>query len=293
MSKYVSGFLVGVVFLVQTTVALAGQLSSSVEQYKMKVQLARANETNVIVQTYLEACLTGASALDGLEVGDPRVPDALKTAKNARIKAIGGLTPDTSNSSGVSAEVDAYNMNLQPYLKSHYINLVSLQDQLLERKYFKTETAKNANFLEGYVNSNWSLTRADHTGEALHRPNLGISPWEAIFRFEPTLAFEHGAQVAIMGTAGLSYTFFPEIDQNTMPFVFKENFLSNWVRKSGFRLGIGVGNLDERAKLLLGAGTQLNALGLWGLYKPDGSSFMFGLSASDLSKFKKAVSWFQ
>jgi hypothetical protein len=209
----------------------------------------------------------------------------------SRREAEGELTAETSGAQGVVEESNAFILHLQPYRKAEYINLVALQEELLERKYFKSETAKNANFLEGFINGRWSLTRSDYS-DSFDQEHLGIAPWEAIFRFEPALAFDHGAQVAILGTAGLSYAFFPDIERSKTPMVFRENFWSKWVRKSGLRLGVGVGNLDDRAKLLLGAGTQLNALGLWGLYKPDGETFLFGLSASDLSKFKKFISWF-
>jgi hypothetical protein len=228
-----------------------------------------------------------------LEAGDPRVPAAFVAVAQARLAADGALTAETSGAPGVRSENDAYILHLQPYVKSTYLNLIALQKQLLERKYFKAETAKNANFIEGYVNSAWRLTRADQSGlqNQLDEPHLGVSPWEAIFRFEPTMALEHGAQIAVLGTAGLSYTFFPGINTGKIPYVFQEDFWSKWVQKSGIRLGLGVGNMDNRAKLLIGAGTQVNALGLWGIYKPDGGTFLFGLSASDLSKFKKVISW--
>lgn len=205
-----------------------------------------------------------------------------------------GLSYQESGAPAIRAETEAYSTHLFPYRKSEFINLVALQEELLERKYFKTETSKTANFLEGYVNSRWSLTRSNHAyiGDVLAQPHLGVSPWEAIFRLEPALAFDHGARVAILGTAGLSYSYFPEIDRKSTPMVFEEDFWSEWVRKSGIRLGVGVGDLDDKAKLLLGAGTQISALGVWGLSKPDGSSFLLGISATDLSKFKKIFPWF-
>jgi hypothetical protein len=295
MAKRGYFILIGFVLFMQTTVAFAGQLSSSLEQYKARTQTILAEEENEVVKTYLFSCLSAANNLDGLEAGDQGLSAAFSAMVNMRLKAASDLTPETSGMPGVVSENQAYNANLQPYIKSNYVNLIALQDQLLERKYFKTETSKNANFVEGYINSMWSLTRADHSDikKVLAQPHLGVSPWEAIFRLEPTLAFDHGAQAAILGTAGLSYTFFPDIDSGTTPMKFKEDVWSKWVQKSGVRLGVGVGNLDNHAKLLLGAGTQINALGLWGLYKPDGGTFMFGLGASDLSKLKKFVTWFE
>lgn len=293
MTRHLCCAVIGFVVLIQSALAGAGQFSTALEQYQLKTQALVAKETDPDVKEYLIACLTGAKVLDGAEAGDPRLPNLLHQFVTTKLTADGKLPPGKGGTPGVQGEDAAYNATLQPYAKAVYINLVALQDQLLERKYFKAETAKNANFLEGYINSRWSLTRADHSdiNKVMNQRHLGVSPWEAIFRFEPTLAFEHGAQAAIMGTAGLSYTFFPEVDRNQTPFTFREDFWSEWVQKSGIRFGLGVGNLDDRAKLLVGAGTQINALGLWGIYKPDGSSFLFGLSASDLSKFKKVLSW--
>ena len=294
MNKHVNRIFITFIFIIQATVVFAGQLSTSLAHYKETTQMLVAEEKNPTVKTYLLTCLTGAESLKGLEAGDVRVPQAFDALVKSRLEAAGELTPETSGAPGVVAETRAYTSHLQPYRKSEYINLVALQGELLERKYFKAETSKNANFIEGYINSRWALTRSDHSyiGTVLSQPHLGVSPWEAILRFEPAVAFDHGARVAILGTAGLSYTFFPDIERNKTPMVFQEDLWSKWVQKSGVRLGVGVGNLDDRAKLLLGAGTQINALGLWGLYKPDGNTFLLGLSASDLSKFKKFVAWF-
>jgi len=291
MERYLRTAFLAFILTMQATLVFAGQLSSSLAQYKDRTQMLVADERNPQVKTYLLRCLSGAELLKGLEAGDLRVPPAFDALIKSRRDAQGELTAETSGVQGVVEENDAFIAHLQPYRKAEYINLVALQEELLERKYFKSETAKNANFLEGYINGRWSLTRSDYS-DSFGQEHLGVAPWEAIFRFEPALAFDHGAQVAILGTAGLSYAFFPDIDRSKTPMVFREDFWSKWVQKSGLRLGVGVGNLDDRAKLLLGAGTQLNALGLWGLYKPDGEAFLFGLSASDLSKFKKFISWF-
>ncbi|KAF0215634.1 MAG: hypothetical protein FD174_4082 [Geobacteraceae bacterium] len=294
MRNFCSTIFVGLVLFVQTAVAIAGQLPSSLEQYRERIESILAGERNETVKEYLRSCLAAADHLNGLEAADARIPAAFSALVRMRLDADGKLDRQTSDSPGVRAETEAYNAHLQPYLKEEYISLIRLQDQLLERKYFKNETAKNANFLEGLVNSYWSLTRADHSDirKVLAEPRLGVSPWEAIFRLEPALAIHDGARVAILGTAGLCYAFFPELVREEGTVAFRESFWSKWVQKTGGRIGVGVGEIEGDARLLLGTGMQLNAVGLWGLYEPDGGSFMFGVSASDLSKFKKAVSWF-
>jgi hypothetical protein len=288
-------FFIGVALLVQTAVALAGQLPSSLEQYKVAVQSTLAEEKNDAVQEYLRSCLAAADHLNGLEAADSRVSAAFSTLVRMRLDADGRLTAQTSGAPGVRAEQKAYNTHLQPYRKDEYLNLIALQDRLLERKYFKAETAKNANFLEGIVNSHWSLTRADHSDikKMLDEPHLGVSPWEAVFRLEPAIAIHGGVQAALLGTAGLSYAFFPDIDRSTATATMHDSFWSKWVQKSGGRIGIGVGEIDNHARLLLGTGVQINALSLWGLYKPAGGTFMLGIGASDLSKLKKVFTWFE
>jgi hypothetical protein len=295
MRKAGIGFFIGFVLIVQTHVALAGTFSKSLEQYKEETRTALQAETNKEVKKYLLILLEGANRLNGLEVGDDRLPGAIDALVKERLEADDLLTGTASRSPAVRAEKAAYDNYLQPYSKRQYIWRIGLQEELLERKYFQTETAKNANYLEGLVNSRWSLTRADLS--ALNRtpvdPHLGVSPWEAIFRIEPALAFHDGTQVALLGTAGLSYTFFPDIDLDQTPPALHETFWSDWIKKTGGRVGIGVGRKDNRSHLLAGVGVQINAIGLWGIYQPDDRIFMLGLSASDLSGLKKVLPWFE
>lgn len=295
IKKPAIAFFVGLLLIVQAEILPAGQLSSSLEQYKQETRTLLAAEANEAVKKYLGAVLAAADQLNGLEAGDARLPAAFSKVVAARLDADDSLTSETSGTSGVQAEQKAYNTYLQPYRKEEYINLIALQDRLLERKYFKTETAKNANYLEGLVNSRWSLTRtiqSPMTKVLEEHPHLGVSPWEAIFRIEPTIAFHDGSQVALLGTAGLSYTFFPTVDRSKTPATLHETFLSDWVQKTGGRVGVGVGWKDSRSHFLAGVGIQLNAVGLWGIYQPDDQIFMLGLSTSDLSKLQKVLPWF-
>lgn len=277
------------------TLLYAGQLPASLELYETQTRSILASEQNAQIRTYLSTCLDASRHLAGLEAGDARVAVAFPEMVAGRLAAAAELTAENSGTPGVRAEQSAYNMHLQPYLKGEYINLVRLQDQLLQRKYFQNETAKNANFIEGAVNSYWSLTRADHSDlkNVSADPHLGVSPWEAIFRLEPTLALHHGGQLAVMGSAGLSYAFFPEVRHDGKSVAFDETFWSKWLQKGGGRLGIGVGQIDNRTHFLAGGGVQLYSAGVWGIYDPEGRSFMLGISAADLSKLKKVISWLE
>jgi hypothetical protein len=247
------------------------------------------------VKEYLWTVLSAADHLKGLEATHPLLQEAFSRLVTLRLDATDkNLSPDTSGRPGVVAEQEAYNKYLQPYRKEEFIGLIGLQDKLLERKYFQTQTAKNANYLEGIVNGYWSLTRADQSDpkKVLAQPHLGVSPWEAIFRLEPALAFHDGTQPAILGTAGLSYAFFPEIDFQKAPVDFHESFQSKWIKKTGGRVGIGVGRKESKTHLLTGIGMQINAVAVWVIYQPDDQIWMLGLSASDLSKIKKVLPFF-
>jgi len=269
-------------------------LSASLEQYKAEVQAILVAAPAGPVTGYLKTCIEGADQLNGLEAIDPRVPTAFDALVKKRGEADEALTADTSKTAEVRAENAAYNAHLYAYRKAEYIGLIKLQDELLDRKYFKTETAKNANFLEGYVNGRLPLTRAQHGDvvKAFRDEHLGVSPWEAIFRFEPAMAFENGTQPAILGTAGLSYAFFPTVNRATTPVTFSESVWSRYLQKSGGRVGVGVGQFDDKTRLVLGAGVQVYAAGLWALYEPDEQKFMFAVSMSDLSKIKKIIGGF-
>jgi hypothetical protein len=294
MKGAVGGVLTVSILLVQLASALAGQLQDSLTDYKVKIEVAVTDEQNELVKKYLSSCLAAADNLNGLEAGDRRVSEAFRKLVALRLEAGSGFTPQTSDAVGVQVEREAYDAYLLPYLQDEYIGLVALQDRLLERKYFAGATAKSANFIERYVNGKWALTRADHSNikRVLAGPHLGVSPWEAVIRLEPAATFNRGAQAAVLGTAGLSYTFFPVVDRGKTPPGFDEDFWSKWLKKSGGKIGIGVGSNENKARVLVGTGLQLNGLVFWALYEPEGRDFMLGLSASDLSIIKKVVPWF-
>lgn len=276
----------------QCAIVLADQLSTAVDQYTRKTQTLLESATNDAAKIYLQECLKAIAPMRDLEITDPRLGTARSTLLKLRSAAEDELPVAVIDDYAIKSEKMAFDEHLQPYLKETLISLVTLQNRLLDRKYFKTETAKNANFIEGYANSCFALTRADITASP-DDPSLGISPWEAIFRLEPAIAFNGGAQAAIMGTAGLSYACFPSIDRSISPPVFHETVSSKWLRKSGGRIGAGAAQIDDKTRFLLGAGVQVNAIALWGLYEPEDQKWMLGVGMSDLSKLKKIVSWFE
>jgi hypothetical protein len=283
----------GLLLFLHATLAFADQFAASLEQYASDVNAALAAERQPVAKVYLQGRLGDVALLRGFAVTHPGLTEAFNQVVARRIAADGLLTAETTTAN-VQRETKSYNDHLEPYRAQQFRDLIALQDQLLQRKYFKTKTAKNANYIEGWVNSHWSLTRIDHseTMKVLAMPTFGVSPWEAIFRFEPTAAMRGGPQAAIMGTAGLSHAYFPSVDRSSVPPAFQESFASEWLKKSGLRVGAGAGRFDGKTRFLLGPGIQVNALGVWGLYDPKDKSWMLGLSTADLSKLKKMLGWF-
>ena len=282
-------------FILQAALALAGPLADSLARYQREARALLERENDAEVRAYLGACLDAASQLHGREVDSPGIVaifDDIALARN-RARAKFATPPAGPALETVRAEREAFVTHLQSYLADHKLQRMALQNKLLARKYFNEQTVKNANYLEGFVNGHFALTRADPT--MLSRTDgprpLGVSPWEAIFRLEPTLALRGGPQAAIMGAAGLSYTFFPKIDATSLEPT--ETFRSGTIKKTGLRLGAGAASLDGKTRLLVGPGVQLHALAIWCLYQPNDRAVMLGVGTADLGKLKKALGWFE
>jgi len=286
-----------VVFLaLQVVIGRAADLKSSLAAYKGEVDqivASLAAGTDEKVVDYLQSCLANVAPITGKNINTPGISAEIKGFAELHRLASMKLTPDLTGTPAVRAETKAYREHLQPLFADDYLAWVALQQELLERKYFQTETAKNANFLEAYVNGNLGLTRTDP--EKLRDPQpprpLGVSPWEAIFRCEPTVAMQNGPRVAILGTAGLSRAHFPRITNQSPP-TKVETPASRWLKKSGVRLGVGAAHLDYGTKFIFGGGVQLNAVAVWGLYEPKHERWMLGVSAADLEKLKKIFGYF-
>ena len=259
--------------------------------YRQQTSVALAAETEPKARRYLEESLSNASRLDELEPGHPDFSGALRDVAKRRRELDDILTPTNGVSSiteRVEKEQAAHNAHINRYIRPEFIVKAGLQADLLELKYFTTKTAKNANVIEGYINGRWSLTRADD--RKIDNDTLGVKPWEAICRLEPTVAFRGGAQPAIVGALGLSYTFFPRLNRATMK--LDPTPESKWLKKTGVRLGAGAGRFDDHTRFLIGPGVQISALAIWGLYSPKDKSMMLGLSTADLSKLKKVFGYF-
>lgn len=289
-------------FLSLATLVRADDLTEGLNLYKTGLRQALTElppespdeEVNLTeARTYLKLCLIHSSVLEGIELTNPGVSTALKQFATLHNEARDVVVTGTPRHPSIRVEHAAYVEHLQGINADAYLAWAKLQNQLLERKYFKTSTSENANFLESYVNGHLSLTKSDPGGLRQIEPPkpLGVSPWEALFRFEPTLAMRGGPQPAIMGTAGLTHTFFPDVIGGVRP-TLQETSWSRSLKKAGGRIGIGVGEVNDKTELLLGVGLQLHSVGIWAVYEPDQEIWMLGLSTADLKKLRKAIGVF-
>lgn len=287
-------FVIALALVMAVFRASAGDLSNAVARYTGTVRgLLPTATNNVAVYAYLASCLTAADQLRDLDSNQSNVAARLKGFVSAHISAEQKILGDDNDHPAKNpGEREAYGELYKKYLKHGYITFRDSQEQLIELKYFKNQLAENANYFEIWANGRCPLTQSKLDATVDSR-NLGISPEEWIMRFEPALVFDGGGQGAILGTIGWSHSFFPPVlaDGNG-GVTLGESKVSRYVQKAGIRAGIGAEKNGDQVDLLLGVGVQFWAVGVWGLYKPDDSAFMLGISMSDLSKLKKIIGWF-
>lgn len=274
-------------------VAWSSEFQDDVARYAVEVEQTASQETDDGASQYLRECLAALGPLRRAEQGEADLSKVLRGFIAARIRAQAAPgDPATLRRPGPRAEQRAYDDYLFRYSKEEYLVALALQRELLERKYFKTQTAPNSNFVEGLLNGAWDLTRTDQSEAALHRPDLGVSSWEAIARFEPAAIVHESANIAIVGTLGLSNTLFPRVLGSGADRTLEETFASSWVRKWGVRLGAGAIRVDGDTRFVTGPGVQVNALAIWALYQPYDDSVRLAVGVSNLAKLQKAIGWF-
>jgi hypothetical protein len=292
-------FHVTCLFALYAGLLWAGELAPRIAAYKTRdteiISQLPAGADPMVVD-YLQACLTNVVRVGALDDDSANVAITLQDLGTLRLAATKKLSSETSGSDPVREETRAYIEHLQGFIADrYYLPYIARQNELLEMKYFNTKTANTGNFIEGYLNSYFPLTKAvdGRLRDSSPPKPLGISPWEVIARFEPPLAFRGGPEAAIMGALALSHTYFPRFVEGKPEFTKDQSFTVSTLKKAGVRVGAGAGRLDSQTRFLLGAGLQVHALGFWALYDPKGEAWMAGLSTADLSKLKKAIGWFE
>lgn len=149
----------------------------------------------------------------------------------------------------------------------------------LETKYFSGD--KKGNLLEGKIND---LVFHETWDKAL-------SPFEITFRLEPVAVFADGDTFAGLATAGVVYHRLPafRISNDGQHIGLKSD--AHWPERVGLRLGVGAYASGEH-DALAGAGLQLEAWTLWGLYSWRGDTFVVALGISEFKSIKKLLPFF-
>lgn len=175
------------------------------------------------------------------------------------------------------------------YLMDDYVRSLVVRKALYERKYFEEDDPKQANLLEGWINSRFDLLRT-RDGEAAWYRRHGISAWEATVRTEPIVLVTRSADVAVLFAGGLLYNFFPEVGQDPDdPFSasVKDGFWSRQVKRVGLRGGAGAVFDGEGPDLLVAVGVQVRAITLWGSYEPEDTAWSLAVGVSDWRWLKR------
>jgi len=176
------------------------------------------------------------------------------------------------------------------YLMDDYLRSLVVRKALFERKYFEDDDPKQANLLEGWINSRFDLLRSRDDEEASWYRSHGISAWEATVRTEPVVLVSRSTDVALLLAGGLLYNFFPEVDQDPDdPFraSVKEDLLSRQVKRVGLRGGAGAVFGGEGPALLVALGVQVRAISLWATYEPEATEWSLAVGVSDWRWLKR------
>jgi hypothetical protein len=137
--------------------------------------------------------------------------------------------------------------------------------------------------LEIYFNGLFGFTSTELHN--LSEPYYGIKPWEISARFEPVGFLKKKNITGVIFSLGTIYNFFPDVATGGGEAVAKDNFVSGKLKRMGLKLGAG-GRLKEKFEWMAGAGLQLRAVTIWGLYGFDEKKGEIAFGLNDISWLK-------
>ncbi len=226
----------------------------------------------------------------------PLLPRAYSRTFLLRIQALNRQKwrfPQSLAQYPVSRSYDSiHSERIFPIFSNAFASLAVASNGLLEEKYLSG--SDEGNFFEGYLNGFFPFTRTnpDPTVNGRFR-EFGVSPWEILSRIEPVYLAARPGDLNVGGLLALSglYHFFPDMIVSEDQAVTEKNtFASEWIRKAGPKLGVGVYGLN--ARWVAGGGVQLGFFSLWGLYDFHGGDFRAAFGLSDLSALKSLLPFF-
>jgi len=246
------------------------------------------------IRGYLTGCVERASFLRDL-AASPATEQSLLFVELKRFTAfrntakdgLGSLTP--LGRSLLRAENGEAWPALGHYLMDDYVRGLVIRKALYERKYFEEDDPKQANLLEGWLNSRFDFCRTRDGAQAWYRRD-GVSAFEVTVRTEPVVLVTRSTDVAVVLAGGLLYNFLPAVGQDAGdPFraAVHDDLLSRQVKRVGLRAAAGAVFDGAGPDLLVGAGVQVRAISLWATYQPEETAWSLAVGVSDWRWLKR------
>jgi hypothetical protein len=183
----------------------------------------------------------------------------------------------------LSKEQDLYDALTHQLHQEDLIYRLKARSILADRKYYERNEDEKGTIIELYLNGVFSFTATDLYD--LNSATYGIKPWEINARLETIGVIDNKEITGILFTMGVLYNIFPEINQQGADPEVRETFLSEYIRRSGLKFGVG-GRFEQNFNLQSGIGWQLRVFSLWGLYSFHKKEMFFAVGINDLSWIK-------
>ncbi len=291
MSKRIVFFLMAV-FIYPISFTVAESFQDDLNRYVDEVTALLEEQTDDEIIRYLNSTLILANSMRDNASRKLVDTHALESLGEAYFLLPEELSLAAIQSQAIQTESGLYTRYIQPYIKQNYLNFLSAQQNLLQRKYFSIDD-HSANFVEGYLNSTLPLTRVNlNDAQAKQDPYLGVSPWEATFRVEPAMIFVGQPAPALLLTLGATYTILPEVNLSVSPPDFQETFATTYIQKAGPRIGFGAMQKEGEVQWVAGAGMHVRSVAIWVLYDYSDQKVALGVGLSNLSVLAKVISWY-
>lgn len=200
--------------------------------------------------------------------------DLLSSKLNTNVKTI------------LSKEQALYNDLVKNITSRDLIYGLKVRTILADRKYFKNDDESKGTILESWLNGRFKFTSTRLTD--LQGPQYGIKSWEINARFEPIGFIVEKDWTGILFSFGSIYSFFPTLQQENDDVRVKETFYSKYLKRTGFKFGIG-GRFEDDLIWHTGFGLQLRAFTLWSLYSFKHEKVYYAVGINDLSWVKLFV----
>jgi hypothetical protein len=189
----------------------------------------------------------------------------------------------------IGVEEKVFVATLQEPLKDDYIAAQVVRSDLFRRKYFEDATTQG-NFLEAWLNGSLGLFRSTDLGTVAEP---GVSPWEALARFEPAVTVGGEERQLALGSLGLLHHFFPDYAPSGHDPRATESLWSQWVQRVGVRVAAGAAITDTGgADFVFGAGLQVRSFTVWGIWNPEQDDFSLAIGLNDLAFLRDALPTF-